>query len=158
VCDDKRTDRMRRYVAGVAGVLAAVGAAVAVAPAPAQAVQSAPAPVVASEFPTKQFILHQGWQVLASGTATFYNRSVVVSGQYKKPADYPAGYLGGDSYANTTKLGSGTSASTASETMVPFSFTIPADVPGGANSIQLSFYGDPVGPFNPLLAGETITR
>jgi hypothetical protein len=42
--------------------------------------------------------------------------------------------------------------------MVPFTFTVPADVPGGANRLELSLYANPVGPINPLLDSQTITR
>ncbi|MFJ2647586.1 hypothetical protein ACIO1C_12750 [Streptomyces sp. NPDC087420] len=104
--------------------------------APAAAADATAYPVVEFDIP-----LGNTW---TKGTLTWYNRSVVVTGTHKSVSSAGPEYCRltwAYTYnaADTVKLGSNGSAAsaTACNTSKNFSFTVPADVPGGAGLVRV---------------------
>ncbi|MEN8652201.1 hypothetical protein ABCR94_16715 [Streptomyces sp. 21So2-11] len=104
---------------------------------------AAPAAADAAAFPVTEFNVTVG-NTWTKGTLTWQNRSVVVKGTHKSVSAAGSAYCRltwAYTYnaSDTAKLGSkgSESADTACGTSKNFSFTVPADVPGGAGLVRV---------------------
>jgi hypothetical protein len=91
----------------------------------------------AATYPVKPFHIDNG-NTYTTGTVTFYSRSVLVAGEQKSVSVDSCRSTTGTSYDNHTFTDVGHSQHTCGRSE-KFSFSLNADVPGGAAYVLVSF-------------------
>lgn len=140
---------MRRLAQALVGFAFAFTSVLAVAPV---------AHAATTAYPTKHFHIEYG-NTYTTGTVTFYNRSVTVSGEQKAVSSsgcrFTSAFVARPDFMN----GRGESAAICSGS-TKFSFSFPADAAGGAESVTVNlFYEEPGnGENNYRLASDYINR
>ena len=118
---------MRRLVPVLVSLAAAAATVLAAAPA-----------AEAASYPRSTFRVTYG-QTYTTGTVTFYNRAVLVEGEQKAVASSGCRQTEGITLASEGMLGVRSWAWTCSGSAA-FSFTVPANRPGGADKVAVNLY------------------